>query len=382
MERGEFRFQTLISSALSADSFQELMQIFSQSLCVSICYKNVDGTMYVESEDNLFLEHMTAYPFDELCRRYYVQKVNESGRTIGHLFMPMADYDVDLIDTILLAIRVYHMKISAELSRKKKIESEILANFLTRKVSAEKVVEMMPDNSFPLIDSSMVAVIGYGKKFFQDGVKGQNALTIIDEKFERFFKHYIAWHEKRKIIIAFMLVPPMDETAACDFIIHMLSNVKEHGGSIFEDINAGFGTLKKSLSELPDSYDEAELAFRSAYLSDSRDSWWKTWRSLGADRLLLLFTEHPETDNFIEAVLGKLIKFEADADEHELIHTLENIEKNSWNIKQTSSKMHLHYNTLKYRYSRIQDILNMDCSLQDNRFNIALALRMYRLKGR
>ncbi|MCC8179002.1 MAG: helix-turn-helix domain-containing protein [Cloacibacillus sp.] len=62
--------------------------------------------------------------------------------------------------------------------------------------------------------------------------------------------------------------------------------------------------------------------------------------------------------------------------------TLECIEKNSWNLKQSSVEMNFHYNTLKYRYQRIQEILDIDLALPVNRFNVALALKLYSLRGR
>lgn len=384
MKEPDNLFQFLIDIALSVDSLQELIIIICERLSLPICFKDTNGAMYIESNDPLFTEHMASYPLEELRLRYFISKICERERVFGYLLLPksLVDGKEELVNASILAIRVYCVRKRAEAGRLQSAESDLLQRFLTRKLRIEKVLEEFKGRPFPLEGNSMVAVIGLGKNLYGKNTKEHEALVILDEKFGRFFKRYVTWHERNKIIIAFTPQFPMDEEAACDFIVFTLENVKkrEETKEIFENLYAGFGSVKKQIEELPESYDEAERAFRAACLKE--DGWWRRWPSLGALRLLMLFADHAEADKFIQSILGKLIGDDMKGECKELFLTLQFIENNSWNLKQTSTEMNFHYNTLKYRYQRIQEILNLDLTRQNNRFNIALALKLYSLRGK
>lgn len=385
MEDGGF-FRLLVDMALTVDSFPELLRKIAEKLRSPVCFKDANGTIYIESDDPVFTEQVGAYPLEELRQRYFIERLRDGERPLGHFLLPRegAPIDHEGIESALLSIRVYCTRKRAETERRQSAESDVLQRFLTGKLRLEKAIEEFRGRPFPLERGSMVAVIGYGKSQRDRSQKESEALGAIDEKFGRFFKRYAAWHERKKIIIAFTPLFPMDEAAACDFIVYTIENIKRRGeaGEIFENLCVGFGSVKKDTEELPQSYAEAEMAFRAACLLGDGGGWWRSWRSLGAMRLLMLFAGHPETDRFVESVLGKLITDSHKGDYDSLLETLACIEKNSWNLKQSSVEMNFHYNTLKYRYQRIQEVLDIDLALPANRFNVALALKLYSLRGR
>ncbi|WP_455598272.1 PucR family transcriptional regulator [Cloacibacillus sp.] len=383
-ERGFFQF--LVDVALTADSFQELLRKIAENLKSPACFKDANGTIYIESDDHVFSEQVGAYPLEELRQRYFIEKIRDGERLLGHFLLPK-DYAADIdgrIDSAVLSIRVYCARKRAESERRQSAESDVLQRFLTGKLRLERAAAEFKERPFPLERGSMVAVIGYGKSQRDRSLKESEALSAIDEKFGRFFKRYVAWHERKKIVIAFTPQFPMDEGAACDFIEYTIENIKKRDetGEMFENLRVGFSSIKNDTEDLPKSYEEAEMAFRAACLLSGGGEWCRAWRSLGAMRLLMLFAGHPETDRFVESVLGKLITESPKGEYENLLDTLECIEKNSWNLKQSSVEMNFHYNTLKYRYQRIQEILDIDLALPVNRFNVALALKLYSLRGR
>ncbi|MCD7952326.1 MAG: hypothetical protein LUG14_05270, partial [Synergistaceae bacterium] len=67
-ERGFFQF--LVDVALTADSFQELLRKIAENLKSPACFKDANGTIYIESDDTVFSEQVGAYPPEELRQRY------------------------------------------------------------------------------------------------------------------------------------------------------------------------------------------------------------------------------------------------------------------------------------------------------------------------
>ena len=49
-------------------------------------------------------------------------------------------------------------------------------------------------------------------------------------------------------------------------------------------------------------------------------------------------------------------------------------------MKESAEKLYIHYNSIKYRYSKICKVLNLDLSDHDNRSLVEIAMKLYRLK--
>lgn len=52
---------------------------------------------------------------------------------------------------------------------------------------------------------------------------------------------------------------------------------------------------------------------------------------------------------------------------------------NGWNLKVTSEKLFIHYNSIKYRYRKLGMILELDLQDQEERLNLELALKLYQM---
>ncbi|MDY9922169.1 MAG: helix-turn-helix domain-containing protein [Synergistota bacterium] len=374
----------LIDKALNSVSIPELINLVSDVAETSVCFKDIDGSIYVKSSVQEFIEHVGAYPLQELRRHYKVIKISDNDYLLGHLILPNEEIveNENITSAIVLALRVYCIRNKAERERKYMAESDILQRFLTRRLRFEKVQSEFKERPFPLEDNSMIIVLGLRMSTPGIASKEHETITLLDDKFSRFFKCYVSWRERRKIIIAITPQFPMDEKAATDFIIYTIENMKNNisDSNLFSDICAGFGTIKNDINNLPDSYDEADRAFRVACLSN--DIWWRKWRELGALRLLMFFSDNKESDLFIESALSKLLPDIEEQDSQILLSTLRALDNNSWNLKQTSLFLNLHYNTMKYRFQKIQEILEVDFSCPETRFNVSLALRLLSLKGK
>lgn len=61
------------------------------------------------------------------------------------------------------------------------------------------------------------------------------------------------------------------------------------------------------------------------------------------------------------------------------LHTLEALVNNGWNIQKTADKEYMHYNTVKYRYHKIFEILGKDCDDVQHQFDITFAYKVYQM---
>jgi purine catabolism regulator len=117
----------------------------------------------------------------------------------------------------------------------------------------------------------------------------------------------------------------------------------------------------------------------------ARESWrlGKEWRGapvtyfgdLGLYQLLTTLGTNPESARFYRKTLGQLMTHD-DNRNSELVETLEAFFACHGNISQTSSRLHIHRNTLSYRLERIESIANLDLNDPDARFSLQLALKL------
>jgi purine catabolism regulator len=141
-------------------------------------------------------------------------------------------------------------------------------------------------------------------------------------------------------------------------------------------VTIGVGSYKDSVMDIHESYAEAQKAIKlSRVLKKDKIIFYD---DLGIYKLLEDFSETDSIKEFYDSYLGSLIQYD---DEHnaELLHTLESLIKNDWNIKETAEKLFVHYNTVKYRMKRISKILGIDLQDPEQKFNLALSLKLLKM---
>ncbi|HSH35835.1 helix-turn-helix domain-containing protein, partial [Schnuerera sp.] len=82
-----------------------------------------------------------------------------------------------------------------------------------------------------------------------------------------------------------------------------------------------------------------------------------------------------EASSFCNQYLKKLIDYDKE-NNGEYLKTLGCLVKNDWNLKKTAEDMFIHYNTMKYRFSKIIEIVNLDLNNREDKFKIELCLKL------
>ncbi len=135
----------------------------------------------------------------------------------------------------------------------------------------------------------------------------------------------------------------------------------------------GMGTFVATLADIKDSYREAQIA-----LSMHRDlDLPGAFVEYGQFGVLGLLGEGDSTrlDSFVQKRLGGLIHHDRRS-RSALVPTLTCYLDCSGNKVETTRRLHIHLSTLKYRLSRAEEILEVDLSDDDTRFELHLATRI------
>ena len=64
----------------------------------------------------------------------------------------------------------------------------------------------------------------------------------------------------------------------------------------------------------------------------------------------------------------------------DLLKTLDMIIECGWNIKEASQKLFIHYNSAKYRFQKICEILDMDLKDVTLHTEVELAMKLYQMR--
>lgn len=101
--------------------------------------------------------------------------------------------------------------------------------------------------------------------------------------------------------------------------------------------------------------------------------------SLGVHRLLSLVPDTAELKSFATEVLGVLAGDAAEA--ADLRMTLQTLLDTNLNVAETARLLHFHYNTLRYRISKLERIVGPFTTDPNLRLDVALALQVVQMRG-
>ena len=141
-------------------------------------------------------------------------------------------------------------------------------------------------------------------------------------------------------------------------------------------VEQGVGRLKKSYEEIRQSQQEAQHSLSINSRSNEKNLLF--YEDLGIYTLLFHEGMEGEMADFSRSALGPLEDYD-DRMKSQLFETLEAYFKTGGNLKEMSREMFLHYNSVLYRLGRIKEILDVDLEDEDQKLNLAIALKIRKL---
>ena len=145
-------------------------------------------------------------------------------------------------------------------------------------------------------------------------------------------------------------------------------------------ITMGVGNYYENICDVYKSYTESRISINLGYAL----RWFDRilfYKDMGLYRMLTPIAANPETLDFCEKFLKPLEDYDRE-NGRELMDTLQEIVQCGWNLKKASENLYLHYNSMKYRYSKICSVMNMDFDDHGNRLMTEIAIVVHMMNRR
>lgn len=127
-----------------------------------------------------------------------------------------------------------------------------------------------------------------------------------------------------------------------------------------------------AITELAKSLEEAQIACRFQQVTGKK-GFVQNFKRMGL--FTGLFSQGLESvEAYCQAFIGPLREYDA-LYHTSLMETLQVLLENDFNWKQTAEELFVHVNTLRYRYEKIQQVLDMEISSMEMRTNLFAAVR-------
>lgn len=178
---------------------------------------------------------------------------------------------------------------------------------------------------------------------------------------------------------ATILYPVKDGQPTLDKVKHLAETIRQKVSQTSPGltVSIGIGQLYPDLMSIPKSYREAAQAAKIGRSLKGANSV-HVFTDLGIYRMLLQFATTQNPNEFYCDALERLLEYDQQADK-ELVKTLAAFLECNGNLTETSERLYIHRNTLKYRLERIRDITQIDLDDSENRLMLHLGLKMHQI---
>ncbi|MDT9594015.1 PucR family transcriptional regulator ligand-binding domain-containing protein [Nocardioides zeae] len=179
-------------------------------------------------------------------------------------------------------------------------------------------------------------------------------------------------------VVAVLGVPTGFDGDAEEFVRPFVTRVTGDGGGGRRTFCTGLSRLCHDVADLPAAYEQARSAVRVGRWLHGPGALVE-FDSLGIHRLLSLVSDPAELAEFVEDTLGSLVSDEPD--KVELRQTLQALLDHNLNVAETARQMLFHYNTLRYRITKLERMIGPFTTDPHLRLNVAVALQALTLRS-
>jgi sugar diacid utilization regulator len=141
-------------------------------------------------------------------------------------------------------------------------------------------------------------------------------------------------------------------------------------------VSIGIGGVCNELKKLKESVEQADKALKILKMCNKKDSI-RSYKNLGIYRLFFQVENKKELTSLYEEYLAPLVNYDTN-NSSDLVKTLEILLLENQNVSKTADMLFIHRNTLKYRITKIEEILDIDLKDANTCFNILLCIKIKR----
>lgn len=391
---GNGSFRNFAGILLNGGGVQEILERLSSILTLDICFKDLHKNLTIlHAEDDEFIESVKIYPLKEVLRLYLNFPVHHGGKLLGYLVineeissgfkLPLNAGSV--IEDAIVAVRFVLEKRQNEQRFEKQYRDQFVRDLLYNRISSmDEVINRVQSFGWKLKDGVFALLLNFESDENETAEKvvkarvDPNLFSLVISRMRVFFPSAIYVELSRSIVFIVSSRKGNDSQRRIESLLEVAGNISaEINKADSPGLSISIGGYRDNILLAHESYEEARKALKVLKLYDvGKDV--VAWDELGAYKLLSTMATTEEASILCSKQIGKLVNYD---EEHNsgLLRTLFALEKNNWNLSSTSADLRIHYNTMKYRYKKIADILSVNIDDSEKRFNIALSLRLFKI---
>ncbi len=386
-------FNDLIVNGRDIDSIIENLK---NILGFDIAFLDIEfDRIYIASDDDEFIYNISIKDFKSIEKLYYSKEVKNNESIYGYFIL---NKEVSIILDNIEKIALENASLVVKLEMQNRISNRLL-----EEKNRDEFIKDLLFNNIETIEE--IAIRG---KYFDWNIKNGLSCIIIDidnykdklinnididllnterEKIYNISKvtikntfskaYYTLYSDKLIFLLEYTDKDNEDYYLNMEKVIEVIKTRVEKDTEL--SITIGIGSYIEDILEVHKSYIEAQKAIALGRKIYGNNGVYKH-SELGIYKILYDIALSKDGNKFYNDYLKKLIESDKNNDT-EYILTMEEIIANGWNLKETSKKMLLHYNTILYRFNKISELQNDDYKNQESKFKMQLALKIREIKS-
>ena len=322
-----------------------------------------------------FLSNAKTFPLSEMLRLYESHPVVDGTSPCGCLFLDGQSRGKGdpALEALVIGLRfLFRREMSEERNRRLFIArffEDLLLNRISSELEIRKRGELL---GIPIDEEAMVFLI--------EGLSEENQDFVMTRMKAFFQRAYFLTMKGMLVNILFLRNVRFDvlRDNIAQIVDSVLQERPKTGDTGPACLHFGAGDARPNLLLLPESYEEARSALIFSMIHRREVAVF--WREIGAFGVICSLAGSEEAASFCSSRLGAVMEHDRRHNTN-LLETLSAIESCNWNLALAAERLFFHYNTLKYRYGKLQQLLKGDLRDSAFRFDVAFALRVHSVRS-
>jgi purine catabolism regulator len=386
--------------SVKAAEIEEIIQTLWEFIHLDLIFLEAStGKKYLTSDSSHLLAVLDDKPLKDVLAEYPHEDVTLNGRLMGYLIFDtepekLGEHWAEIpLNQAKGALLLYFQRLEA----KKQVESRYRNEFVQDLISRNIRMEQEAWNRAKVFNWSLegpqrvvvVDIDNYKSTLTSSISRGQGASAVenIKSRIYSIARSLLGHLDGGKYPYAEMsdsivFIFPGGTRGRDAFYPKLLDALDSMMKAIREEtgftVTVGIGEPRDSVFDCSESYREAcqGLELLRASCGGNKIA---PWEEMGVFKLLSSISGTPESEQFVARWLGPL-PASGRQGEQNLLETLKTLQQCGFNLKEASPLLAIHYNTLKYRWKKICDVLNIDPANSNDLLNVSLALKLHQLR--
>ena len=269
-----------------------------------------------------------------------------------------------------------------------KYRAEFLRDTLVGRVGGPKEAAAHAASLGWDLDRRMVVVVAETDEDDSHTSRAGDEVRSLQDRFVRAWVQAVRTREPKAPVAGFSqevvaLLPAPNGEGEQDAVMRSVGEVikvvRGDGGGGRRSFSTGVSRPVESVADIPRAYSEALRAVAVGRQMQG-ESAVMHFDSLGIYRLLSLIPDSADLRAFVDEALGELATDDQPSYEG-LRQTLQVLLDTNLNVAETARLLFFHYNTLRYRIAKLEQMLGPFTTDPQLRLTLALALRIRQMRG-